>query len=211
MYEGKRCRNCDTLLLGPFCHQCGQEHFDEVISTNAYVRDVAQRVYRFDGRFLDTIRRCLTWPGAVATDYLEGRRSKVVDPLQYFAACVFVQYVLAWAARKLTTLSGQESLAELARTLQRLHRRAIPVHLLVRHALAPHVSARQAQAVGDLRLRDLRFSDRGPAVGSAAVHRPGVAAWRSAPRAASCCGRSSRWSWSISSSPCTHSGGFRCG
>ena len=58
----------------------------------------------------DTIRRCLTWPGGVATDYLEGRRSKIVDPLQYFAACVFVQYVLAWAARKLTELTGQESL-----------------------------------------------------------------------------------------------------
>jgi hypothetical protein len=110
MYEGKRCRNCDTLLLGPFCHQCGQEHFDEIISTNAYVRDVAQRVYRFDGRFLDTIRRCLTWPGGVAIDYLEGRRRKIVDPVQYFAACVFVQYLLAWAARKLTLISGQESL-----------------------------------------------------------------------------------------------------
>jgi len=110
MYEGKRCRNCDTLLLGPFCHQCGQEHFDEIISTNAYVRDVAQRVYRFDGRFLATVRRCLTWPGGVATDYLEGRRSKIVDPLQYFAACVFVQYVLAWVARKLMELTGQASL-----------------------------------------------------------------------------------------------------
>ena len=110
MYEGKRCRNCDTLLLGPYCHQCGQRHFDEIISTNAYVRDVAQRVYRFDGRFLDTIRRCLLAPGGVVTDYLEGRRSKIVDPLQYFAACLFVQYILAWAARKLTALSGQEYL-----------------------------------------------------------------------------------------------------
>ena len=110
MYEGKRCRNCDTLLLGPFCHQCGQQHFDEVISTNAYVRDVAQRVYRFDGRFVDTIRRCLTWPGGVAIDYLEGRRSRIVDPVQYFAACIFVQYVLAWGSRTLTRVTGQESL-----------------------------------------------------------------------------------------------------
>jgi hypothetical protein len=110
MYEGKRCRNCDTMLLGPFCHQCGQQHFDEVISTTAYVRDVAQRVYRFDGRFLRTIQRCLMWPGGVAIDYLEGRRSRVVDPVQYFAACVFVQYVLAWGAGKLALIPGQESL-----------------------------------------------------------------------------------------------------
>jgi hypothetical protein len=111
MYEGKRCRNCDTLLLGPFCHQCGQQHFDEIISTNAYVRDVAQRVYRFDSRFLATIRRCFTWPGGVAIDYLEGRRRKIVDPVQYFAACLFVHYVLEWVAGKLTVLTGQPTVA----------------------------------------------------------------------------------------------------
>lgn len=110
MYQGKRCRNCQTLLLGPFCHQCGQEHFDQILTTSAYVRDVAQRVYRFDWGFARTVQRCLTWPGGVALDYLEGRRSRIVDPLQYFAACVFVQYVLAWAARKLAGLEGQESL-----------------------------------------------------------------------------------------------------
>jgi len=110
MYEGKRCRNCDTLLLGPFCHQCGQEHFDEILSTKSYMRDVAQRVYRFDGRFVQTIRRCLTWPARVADDYLEGRRSKVVDPVQYFAGCLFVQYILASISRKLSTFAGEDSL-----------------------------------------------------------------------------------------------------
>jgi hypothetical protein len=110
MYQGKRCRNCQTLLLGPFCHQCGQQHFDQTLTTKAYVREVAQRVYRFDGRFLHTVRRCLTWPGGVAVDFLEGRRSKIVDPLQYFAACVFVQYVLSWVMRKLAWLTDQEPL-----------------------------------------------------------------------------------------------------
>jgi len=109
MYEGKRCRNCDTLLLGPFCHQCGQQYF-EALSTTDYVRDVAQKVYRFDGRFLDTIRRCLTAPGPVAIDYLEGRRSKIVDPLQYFAGCLFVQFVVAWLVRRLAQWTGQEFL-----------------------------------------------------------------------------------------------------
>jgi hypothetical protein len=109
VYEGKRCRNCGALLLGPFCHECGQQHFEKIISTGGYLRDVAQRVYRFDGRFLRTIERCLTWPGGVATDYLEGRRSRIVDPLQYFAGSVFVQFVLGWTARKLAVLTDQGS------------------------------------------------------------------------------------------------------
>jgi hypothetical protein len=110
MYEGKRCRNCDTLLMGPYCHQCGQQHFDEILSTNDYLRDVAQRVYRFDGRFLRTIQKCFTAPARVASDYLEGRRGGVVDPVQYFAGCLFVQYVLAWLSRKLSTFASEESL-----------------------------------------------------------------------------------------------------
>jgi hypothetical protein len=107
MYKGKQCRNCETSLVGPHCHQCGQKHFDEIVSTTAYMHDVAQRVYRFDGLFLRTIYRCLTVPGAVTFDYLHGRRSRVIDPLGYFAACVFVQYVLAWAARKMAQYFDQ--------------------------------------------------------------------------------------------------------
>jgi len=109
MYEGKRCRNCGALLLGPFCHECGQQHFDKHITTTDYVRDVAQRVYRFDGRFVHTIRGCLAWPGDVANDYLDGRRRRIVDPLQYFAGCVFLQFVFTWAAQKLAVLTGQDS------------------------------------------------------------------------------------------------------
>ena len=107
MYEGKRCRNCGALLLGPFCHECGQQHFEKHITTRDYMREVAQRVYRFDGRFVRTIRRCLTWPGDVVLDYLDGRRSRIVDPLQYFAACVFVQFVLSWAWREVAELTNQ--------------------------------------------------------------------------------------------------------
>jgi hypothetical protein len=109
MYEGKRCRNCGALLLGPFCHECGQQHFEKHITTRDYMREVAQRVYRFDGRFIRTIRGCLTWPGDVVSDYLDGRRRKIVDPLQYFAACVFVQYVFVWVVRRLAEWTDQPS------------------------------------------------------------------------------------------------------
>jgi hypothetical protein len=49
-------------------------------------------------------------PGEVAFDYLQGRHSRVIDPLSYFAACVFVQFVLAWAARKLALFFDQSYL-----------------------------------------------------------------------------------------------------
>ena len=44
MDEGNLCRNCEASLVGPYCHQCGQKHSEGVVSTTAYMRDVAQRV-----------------------------------------------------------------------------------------------------------------------------------------------------------------------
>jgi hypothetical protein len=96
MYEGKRCRNCETLLLGPHCHQCGQKHFDEVLTTREYIRDVAQRVYRFDGTFWNTLIKSFKSTGSVANSYLQGRRRGILDPVRYFTAVVFVQFVVIW-------------------------------------------------------------------------------------------------------------------
>jgi hypothetical protein len=96
MDEGKHCRNCDTLLLGPYCHQCGQQHFDQVLSTRDYIRDVAQRVYRFDGIFWRTIVQSFKSTGSLANNYLQGRRRGILDPVRYFTATLFVQFVVIW-------------------------------------------------------------------------------------------------------------------
>jgi len=96
MYEGKRCRNCETLLLGPYCHQCGQQHFDQVLTAREYIRDVAQRVYRFDGTFWRTLVRSFKSTGSLANSYLQGRRRGILDPVRYFTAVLFVQFVVIW-------------------------------------------------------------------------------------------------------------------
>lgn len=104
MDEGKLCRNCETPLVGPYCHQCGQQHFDNVISTREYIRDVAQRVYRFDGAFWRTLVKSLKSTGSLANSYLQGRRRGILDPVRYFTAVVFVQFVVIWLLRLLAGL-----------------------------------------------------------------------------------------------------------
>ena len=96
MYEGKNCRNCDAQLVGPYCHQCGQQYFDRVMTTREYIRDVAQRVYRFDGTFWRTIVKSFQSTGSLANAYLQGRRRGILDPVRYFTATLFVQFVVIW-------------------------------------------------------------------------------------------------------------------
>ena len=107
MYEGKHCRNCDASLVGPYCHQCGQQHFDQVLTAREYIRDVAQRVYRFDGTFWRTIVKSLKSTGSLANSYLQGRRRGILDPVRYFTATLFVQFVVIWLLSTLADLLGK--------------------------------------------------------------------------------------------------------
>ena|SRR5689334_5496993 len=104
MDEGKRCRNCETLLVGPYCHECGQQYFENVLTTREYIRDVARRVYQFDGTFWRTIVQSLKSTGSLANSYLQGRRRGILDPVRYFTATLFVQLVVIWLLKALADL-----------------------------------------------------------------------------------------------------------
>jgi hypothetical protein len=132
MYEGKRCRNCETLLLGPYCHQCGQKHFDEVLTTREYIRDVAQRIYRFDGTFWRTIVKSFKSTGSLANSYLQGRRRGILDPVRYFTASLFVQFVVIWLLSTLADLLGKPDVLNWIAGLRGFRGDPLPLHLLVR-------------------------------------------------------------------------------
>lgn len=48
-------------------------------------------------------------PGAVAVDFLEGRRGRLLDPIQYFISGVFVQFVLAAFVRVVAPIISRDS------------------------------------------------------------------------------------------------------
>jgi hypothetical protein len=89
------CANCDTPLLGPYCHVCGQPRRDGRLTLNAFASDVLRRVFRFDKAIAVTFWRMLRAPGVLVPDYLAGRRSGMLDPIHYFISSVFVQIVIA--------------------------------------------------------------------------------------------------------------------
>jgi len=69
-----------------------------------FLSEVARRVFRFDRAFAVTIWRMLRSPGRLVTDYLEGRRDQILDPLHYFISCVFAQVVIGAAVRTIAPL-----------------------------------------------------------------------------------------------------------
>jgi hypothetical protein len=87
------CENCNAPLQGPFCHSCGQTAHSPVRSFAHALEEVFESFWHLDGRIFRTVRRLLS-PGALAGDYLAGRRAPYVAPMRLFVVlCVLTFFV----------------------------------------------------------------------------------------------------------------------
>ena len=85
------CLNCRTSLIGPHCHQCGQQaHVHRTLS--AFFHDLAHGVFHFEGRIWRTLPMLVTHPGRLTRDYIAGRRATYVSPIAAFLFCAFVMF-----------------------------------------------------------------------------------------------------------------------
>lgn len=79
-----RCPNCETDRVGAFCHGCGQRDLGERLTLRRLWGEFASRVFNLDRGLLHTVVAALRQPGAVAADYVAGRRRTYTNPLSFF-------------------------------------------------------------------------------------------------------------------------------
>ena len=83
------CLNCDTPLIGPHCHQCGQAgHIHRTIG--ALFHDIAHGVFHFEGRTWHTLPLLFWRPGELTRRYVLGERVNFVSPMALFLFSVFL-------------------------------------------------------------------------------------------------------------------------
>ena len=93
-----RCGNCDTLLLGPHCHVCGQPAKGLVRHFSSVLGDLLDSVLQLDTRITRTLTPLLLRPGFLSCEYFAGRRTRYVSPVRLF----FFLSVLAFLAAQWT-------------------------------------------------------------------------------------------------------------
>lgn len=76
------CSNCDALLSGPFCAQCGQRVRGR-LSTRKLLGDLLAHGFSVESALWRTIAGLARNPGALCRDYVSGRRARYVNPLRY--------------------------------------------------------------------------------------------------------------------------------
>ncbi|MET0248300.1 MAG: DUF3667 domain-containing protein [Sphingobium sp.] len=95
------CRHCGAAMTTPYCGQCGQK------AAHRFVwRDIRKegwdRLRLFELSFVRTLWRLLLTPGAVARDYVLGRRTTLTHPLKLLLALVTILVLLLAASQYFT-------------------------------------------------------------------------------------------------------------
>lgn len=90
---GGVCRNCGTLRVGEFCHQCGQTA--QIHNTLGSIgHDLLHGVFHFEGKIWHTIPMLVMRPGELTRRYIAGERARFVSPLAIFLFTVFLMFAV---------------------------------------------------------------------------------------------------------------------
>lgn len=89
--ERGACLNCDTALIGPHCHQCGQKgKLHRTIG--AFMHDLLHGALHFEGKVWRTLPELFFRPGKLTRRYIEGERARFVSPMALFLFTIFLMF-----------------------------------------------------------------------------------------------------------------------
>lgn len=90
----KHCLDCGAPLYGPYCHICGQPASVERLSMKHFVFHSIAEVYHANSKYLPTAYRLLTRPWNVISDYINCKRSKLLDPISFLLFSILLKVVI---------------------------------------------------------------------------------------------------------------------
>lgn len=92
-HQPDNCLNCDTPLVGAYCHACGQPgHIHR--SLGAVGHDLLHGALHFEGKFWRTLPMLIFRPGRLTRRYIEGARARFVSPMALFLFSVFLMFAV---------------------------------------------------------------------------------------------------------------------
>lgn len=80
------CATCGTKLKGNFCWHCGERRLnpDRDYSLHKFIEQTVDGFTHFDSKFLRSFKALLLKPGFLTSEFIHGRRSRYMKPVQIF-------------------------------------------------------------------------------------------------------------------------------
>lgn len=91
------CLNCNTHLVGRFCHNCGQENIEPKETFWHLVTHFFNDITHFDGKFFSSLKLLILKPGFLSKEYVAGRRASYLNPIRmYLFTSAFFFLIFFW-------------------------------------------------------------------------------------------------------------------
>jgi len=91
-----RCLNCDAVLAGQYCTECGQRGQNRLISIVELVRNAFGDLFELDSRLWRTLIPLAIRPGRLTDDYLQGRRARYMPPFRMYLVLSLAFFLIAF-------------------------------------------------------------------------------------------------------------------
>jgi len=117
----KNCLNCQTTVIGRYCHLCGQENLEPKETVWHLVQHFFNDITHFDGKFFSTVKLLLRKPGFLSAEYIAGRRMSYLNPIRMYVFTSAFFFIILFSLKKpedMVNSDTGQSLAQLEKTLK---------------------------------------------------------------------------------------------
>jgi Protein of unknown function (DUF3667) len=90
-----RCKNCDALLFGRFCANCGQAAEVRIPSTGELLHELLEGVTHSDSRLWRTLNYLWFKPGKLTQEFVAGRRVAYLPPFRLYLVLSIAFFLIA--------------------------------------------------------------------------------------------------------------------
>ncbi len=89
------CKNCDQLVEGNFCSNCGQNSKVGRFNFLTFIKEVSGSIFQLNRGILFTAKELFIRPGKTIREYLGGKRKRHFKPLAYTFTLSTILYFLS--------------------------------------------------------------------------------------------------------------------
>lgn len=104
------CKNCNNLIDGNFCNNCGQSAKTHELNFHFLWHDIQHGLFHFENGILYTAKQLFTRPGKSIREFIEGKRVKHMKPISWVIILATV-YGLLYSGLHINSLEEFKSLS----------------------------------------------------------------------------------------------------
>lgn len=106
--QQSQCRNCNAVLSGEYCSQCGQREGRGDLTVGDVAGELVEEFYSWDSRLWRTLGCLVFRPGFLTAEFIIGHRARYVPPFRLYLIISFVLFLVVSLMASTTSIVRTE-------------------------------------------------------------------------------------------------------